>query len=132
MLELFSAHSVLLAVAGVAAIGGAVLPRLVLFVVRPAAAWVGLLGTGVSAPDRGAIAFFGIGGIGSLYYPAYALNAADFAQAELLWALVAFTVVISIVVHGAPATTIARLLDARRERIPPDPARPACCGTIAP
>jgi NhaP-type Na+/H+ or K+/H+ antiporter len=86
----------------------------VLFVVRPLTALVGLLGTGTRWGERGAIAFFGIRGIGSLYYLAYALNSATFPRADLLWALVAFTVVVSIVVHGTTATAVTRRLDARR------------------
>jgi sodium/hydrogen antiporter len=87
----------------------------VLFVVRPVAAWVGLSGTTTPKPERAAIAFFGIRGIGSLYYLAYALEHARFADAEELWALVTFTVVVSVLVHGTTATLVTRRLDARRE-----------------
>ena len=87
----------------------------VLFVVRPATAWVGLLRTRTPRAERAAISFFGIRGIGSLYYLAYALNAARFPEADLLWALVAFTVVVSIVVHGTTATLVTRRLDAQRD-----------------
>jgi NhaP-type Na+/H+ or K+/H+ antiporter len=65
--------------------------------------------------ERAAIAFFGIRGIGSLYYLAYAIEHAEFPNVDLLWALVAFTVVVSIVVHGTSATLVTRRLDARRE-----------------
>ena len=102
----------------------------VLFVVRPLTAWLGLLRTATPPGERAAIAFFGIRGIGSLYYLAYALNKADFPNAELLWATVAFTIVVSIVVHGTTATVVTRRLDAGRQRraeAPPPapaPARP--------
>lgn len=88
----------------------------VLFVVRPATAWVGLLRTETPLAERAAISFFGIRGIGSLYYLAYALNSARFPEADLLWALVAFTVVVSIVVHGTTATVVTRRLDAQAGR----------------
>jgi len=91
---------------------------LVLFVVRPVAAWVSLLGTTTPKGERAAIAFFGIRGIGSLYYLAYALNAASFTRADTLWALVAFTIVVSIVVHGTTASIVTRRLDARRKGTP--------------
>jgi sodium/hydrogen antiporter len=93
----------------------AVTGLLVLFVVRPVAAWVGLAGTTTPKAERAAITFFGIRGIGSLYYLAYAVEHADFPEADRLWALVAFTVVVSIVVHGTSATLVTRRLDARRE-----------------
>lgn len=88
----------------------------VLFVVRPVTAWIGLLRTRTPPAERAAIAFFGIRGIGSLYYLAHALNEASFPEAELLWALVAFTVVVSIVVHGTTATMVTRRLDAQAGR----------------
>jgi NhaP-type Na+/H+ or K+/H+ antiporter len=86
----------------------------VLFVVRPLTAWVALLRTSTSLGERAAISFFGIRGIGSLYYLAYAVNAAHFSRADLLWAMVAFTVVVSILVHGTTATLVTRRLDAGR------------------
>ena len=88
---------------------------LVLFVVRPLTAWVGLSGTTTPKAERAAIAFFGIRGIGSLYYLAYAVEHAAFPDAARLWDLVAFTVVVSILVHGTSATLVTRRLDARRE-----------------
>jgi NhaP-type Na+/H+ or K+/H+ antiporter len=87
----------------------------VLFVVRPLTAWAALLRTATPKSERAAIAFFGIRGIGSIYYLAYALNAATFSQKDLLWALVAFTVVVSIVVHGSTSTLVTRRLDVGRD-----------------
>ena len=90
---------------------------LVLFVVRPVTARVGLSGTKTPKAERAAIAFFSIRGIGSLYYLAYALNHHDFPDADSLWAVVAFTVVVSIVVHGTTATLVTRRLDERRDEL---------------
>ena len=87
----------------------------VLFVIRPLTAWFGLAGTSTPRGERAAIAFFGIRGIGSLYYLAYALNAAAFSQRDLLWALVAFTITVSIAVHGTTATLVTRRLDTARK-----------------
>lgn len=88
----------------------------VLFVVRPLTAWVALSGTSTPKAERAAIAFLGIRGIGSLYYIAYALEHADFPHADRLWAVVVFTVVVSIIVHGTTAALVTRRLDERRER----------------
>jgi NhaP-type Na+/H+ or K+/H+ antiporter len=87
----------------------------VLFVIRPLVAWFSLSATTTPKRERAAIAFFGIRGIGSLYYLAYALNETEFAETELLWALVAFTVLVSIVVHGTTASMVTRRLDEVRE-----------------
>ena len=55
---------------------------LILLVVRPLAGYVGLLGATGPPPERLAIAFFGIRGMGSFYYLAYAVTAAEFEQAR--------------------------------------------------
>src|ERR671928_223894 len=54
------------------------LTELVVFVARPAAGWLSLLGMPVPWEERAAAAFFGIRGLGSFYYLAYALNQAPF------------------------------------------------------
>ena len=45
-----------------------------LLVIRPVSVAVGLIGSSTSAPQRGLIGWFGIRGIGSLYYLTYAMN----------------------------------------------------------
>ena len=68
--------------------------------------------------ERLATAFFGVRGVGSLYYLAYATGAADFGGVEELWATVGFTVVFSVLVHGVAATPSMSWLDrVRSDRI---------------
>jgi NhaP-type Na+/H+ or K+/H+ antiporter len=93
-----------------AAIAGLV----IVLLLRPLTAFVSLLGTKASLHARAAISFFGIRGIGSLYYLAYALNQQAFEEAGLLWSTVSFTILLSMLVHGATATTVMRYLDRRR------------------
>ncbi|MBV0924271.1 cation:proton antiporter [Halomicroarcula limicola] len=81
-----------------------------LFVLRPLAGALGLVGSPLERNERTTIAFFGIRGIGSFYYLAYALNKETFAQSELLWALVGFVALVSIVVHGIAATPVMERL----------------------
>jgi sodium/hydrogen antiporter len=83
----------------------------VLFFVRPFAGLVGLLGTDQPHGERAVIAFFGIRGIGSFYYLSHALNEAEFAASDLLWALTGFVVLVSIFVHGATVTPVMRRFD---------------------
>lgn len=83
-----------------------------LFLVRPLAGMLGLAGMRTPRRERAAIAFFGIRGIGSLYYLAYALNKEDFAgEAKLLWATVGFVVLASIVVHGISAAPVMKRIE---------------------
>ena len=59
--------------------------------------------------------FFGVRGVGSLYYLAYATSEADFGDHGQLWAVVAFTITLSVVVHGITATPAMKWLDQVRE-----------------
>lgn len=88
-----------------------------IFVIRPVTGITGLIGFDVIPwRERLAISFFGIRGIGSLYYLSYALNQHNFPHAEELWALVGLAVVISIFVFGITATPITDKLDKMRNR----------------
>src|SRR3712207_1455766 len=87
-----------------------------LVVVRPVLGWLGLLGGGTGPRERLVIAFFGVRGIGSLFYIAWALEKGEFAQPERLWAVVGLTVAASVVLHGITATPAMALLDRERRR----------------
>lgn len=89
---------------------------LVLFVVRPLAAWVGLIGFQTSSREKAVIAFFGIRGLGSFYYLAFALGQAEFEGATILWVTVCFAVLSSIVMHGVMVTPVMQQLDRGRPR----------------
>ncbi|WP_346958507.1 cation:proton antiporter [uncultured Arthrobacter sp.] len=88
-----------------------------LLLVRPLAGWLGLARGKTGPRERIAISFFGIRGIGSLYYLAYALGHGNFgAQAQELWAFVGLVVAMSIVLHGATTAPVMNRLDRLRER----------------
>ncbi|TVR55638.1 MAG: sodium:proton antiporter [Gemmatimonadales bacterium] len=77
-----------------------------LFLVRPLFGMLAFPFSGVPYQERLALSFFGIRGIGSFYYLAYALNRESFEGAEMLWALVGFVVLVSIVVHGLAGSPV--------------------------
>jgi NhaP-type Na+/H+ or K+/H+ antiporter len=87
----------------------------VLFVLRPIFGWLSLLGSPIGHRQRGAIAFLGIKGIGSVYYLAYATAHGTFDAASLatIWAVVVTVIVGSIVTHGLTAPWIMNHLDDR-------------------
>jgi NhaP-type Na+/H+ or K+/H+ antiporter len=91
------------------------LAALVLLVVRPLTGLLGLAGGSTGRRERGVIAFFGVRGIGSLYYIAYALSEAEFPGEERLWAVTQLVVIGSVVLHGITATPVMHWLDRRRE-----------------
>jgi len=91
---------------------------LVLFlVVRPVSVWVGLLGAPVSRDQRVLISWFGIRGIGSIYYLMYAINhGLPRSLADELISLTLTMVAASIVVHGISVTPLMTLYARRKAR----------------
>jgi NhaP-type Na+/H+ or K+/H+ antiporter len=95
-------------------------------VIRPLAGYVAFLGhrtqvgaSGLTHAERLVVAFFGVRGVGSIYYVAYAAGAASFPEERWLWSTVGFTVALSVLVHGILATPVMRRLDeARADREP--------------
>ncbi len=88
---------------------------LMLLAVRPLAVVLGLAGSGVPASKQALIAWFGIRGIGSVYYLSYALNhglPSDLAQT--LVGLTLAVVVASIGVHGVSVTPLMTRYKRRR------------------
>ncbi len=88
----------------------------ILLIVRPLAGWVGRAGGRTGPRERALIAFFGVRGIGSLFYVAYALQEGRFADPESIWRVVGMVVIGSIVVHGITAAPSIHLLDRLRLR----------------
>jgi NhaP-type Na+/H+ or K+/H+ antiporter len=62
-----------------------------------------------------AISFFGIRGLGSIYYLSYALQKESFDNPALLWSVTGFIILVSIVLHGVTVTPVMRSLDRRRK-----------------
>lgn len=76
---------------------------LCIFIIRPLTAWLALIGEKLHVKERMAISFFGIKGIGSFFYLAFAIETATFPEQEL-WSIVSAVVLCSLVIHGASAT----------------------------
>ncbi|SDL79744.1 NhaP-type Na+/H+ or K+/H+ antiporter [Catalinimonas alkaloidigena] len=87
-----------------------------LFVIRPLTGWLALLGTNLFQRERIAISFFGIRGVGSFFYLAFALSKASFDHEDLIWSTVGLIVAISVIIHGITATPVMRLLDMKRNK----------------
>ncbi len=89
---------------------GWVLIALILLLIRPLAVWAVLLdGRLGDAPPRGLIAWFGIRGLGSVYYLSHAIQQGlPFELAEPLAAVVLSTVAVSVIVHGVSVPPLMR------------------------
>lgn len=79
-----------------------------ILVIRPVAGWLSLLGTEVRGQERAFVSFFGVRGIGSLYYLSFASGHMEFVNEAQLWALVAFTILASTILHGGTSFVIER------------------------
>lgn len=90
---------------------------LILLIIRPLAGWIGLTPGKTGPRERSVIAFFGVRGVGSLFYIAYATQNGYFPDGDRLWSIVALVIVGSIIVHGLAATPTMRLIDTTRHRI---------------
>jgi NhaP-type Na+/H+ or K+/H+ antiporter len=90
---------------------------LVFVVVRPLSVWLGLLGAPILRDQRVLISWFGIRGIGSVYYLMFAINHQLPAPlAQQLVAITLTTVTISIVLHGISVTPLMSLYAKRKAR----------------
>ena len=87
--------------------------------VRPLSVFAGLLGTTVQGAQRRLMAWFGIRGIGSLYYLLYAIHhGLQPALAQQLLSITVGVVVASIVVHGISVTPLMNRYEARKKPRP--------------
>ena len=100
---------------------GVVVGLALVLVIRPVAGYVSFLGhrqvgtAGLDHRERLVVAFFGVRGVGSIYYVAYAAGAATFPEERWLWSTVGFAIALSVVLHGMLATPVMRRLDRDRE-----------------
>jgi NhaP-type Na+/H+ or K+/H+ antiporter len=82
---------------------------LLFLLVRPLSVWVGLLGSDIAKDQRLLISWFGIRGIGSIYYLTYAVNhGLPRDTATYLVNMTLSVVAISIVVHGISVTPLMK------------------------
>ena len=83
---------------------------LFILMIRPLAAYTSLISCKIHIKEKLAISFFGIRGIGSIFYLAFAFKEAEFAEEKELWAIIAFTILVSVVIHGLTATPVMKYL----------------------
>lgn len=90
---------------------------LLFVVVRPVSVWLGLFGAPVSRDQHILLSWFGIRGIGSIYYLMYAINhALPRPLAEQIIAITLTTVTVSIVLHGISVTPLMNLYSRRKTK----------------
>ena len=86
--------------------------------VRPLAVYLGLFGTAVTGTRRTLMAWFGIRGIGSIYYLMYAIShAVEPGLANRLVSITVAVVVASIIAHGVSVTPLMTRYEKRRRAV---------------
>ena len=86
----------------------------VLLALRPAASYLGLIGSGLSAKTRFAISYFGIRGLGSLFYLTYVLDRRADDVSSTVVTVVSLVVVASIILYGISTQLVLRWVDPSR------------------
>lgn len=81
----------------------AVVGLTLIFAIRPLVGWIVLLGTDLDRRQRWVVAFYGVRGVGSVYYLAFATTHAELVEAADLWSMITFTILVSTIVHGLTA-----------------------------
>lgn len=76
---------------------------IMILVIRPLCSWLSLFNTGLSRKQKSIISFFGIKGVGSLFYLSFGFEQTAFADTDEMWSIVSFIVLCSILIHGATA-----------------------------
>ncbi len=80
-----------------------------LLIIRPVSVYVGLLGSGVPALEKRFTGWFGIRGIGSIYYLMYAVvHKIPEGEARALIGLTFATIVVSALAHGITVTPLMK------------------------
>ena len=101
-------------------VSGWLLVPALLLLIRPLSVSVALIGSAIPARERLFVAWFGVRGIGSIYYAAVAASAAQLSagDAQLIAWIAIGAVIVSIAAHGVTASPLSRRL------LPPEDAKP--------
>lgn len=94
---------------------------LLIFFIRPVGAWISTIGSPLHPASRWLCGWFGIRGVGSIYYLTYAFGHELKGETAEKIAWITFTtIVISVIVHGISATPLMNWYDRRIKPKVPD------------
>ncbi|HEX2560588.1 cation:proton antiporter [Phenylobacterium sp.] len=83
---------------------GAAIALGLILVVRPLVGWISLAGLKMPKRERLVVAAYGVRGVGSVYYLSYAGSHMALVNEAQLWAITAFAILVSTVLHGFSAS----------------------------
>ncbi|WP_366664967.1 sodium:proton antiporter [Microcoleus sp. bin48.metabat.b7b8b9.023] len=94
---------------------------LLIFLIRPVGAWISTIGSRLHPASRWLCGWFGIRGVGSIYYLTYAFGHGLKGEIGEKIAWITFTtIVISVIVHGISATPLMNWYERRIKPKVPD------------
>ena len=94
-----------------------VIAGLIFFVIRPLAVWLSMLGSNMAKETTSLMGWFGIRGVGSIYYLTYALGEGlEGEPGEQISWIVYSVVVLSVVLHGVTAAPLMMWYEGRKKR----------------
>ena len=77
-----------------------------IFIVRPLFGFLAMINQKSHLKEKLAVSFFGIRGLGSIFYLAFGISKFNFAHQDQMWSLVFFVILVSIIVHGFSANFV--------------------------
>ena len=100
---------------------GLLVAGLLLFVIRPVGAWISTLGGRYRPVTRWLFGWFGVRGVGSIYYLCYAFGHGlkDALGEQIAW-ITYITIVISVILHGISTTPLMNAYEgyvSRRKKV---------------
>lgn len=84
--------------------------------VRPLLGGLALVGAPATRPAQAAMAFFGVRGIGTLFYLAFAFSHGEFPDQEPVWRVAATAVALSVLLHGVSSGPVMGRLERRGDQ----------------
>jgi NhaP-type Na+/H+ or K+/H+ antiporter len=88
-----------------------------LFIIRPLGTWISTIGANFHTSKRVLMGWFGIRGVGSVYYLTYAMGKGLQGETgeKIAW-IVFLTLVISVILHGISATPLMNWYESKLEK----------------
>jgi len=84
---------------------------IIILIIRPVTGYIALLPTKLLPFERFVLSFYGIRGVGSIFYLTYALSVTEFTEAGILIKITLITIIFSILIHGISAAGIHKKLE---------------------
>ena len=96
---------------------GLIIAGSLIFIIRPIGVWISFLGERQNLAQRWLLGWFGIRGVGSIYYLTYALGSSLKGPLgeKIAWITI-ITVITSIVIHGITSTPLMYWYEKRFKR----------------